>query len=62
MLKFLKVHYQVSTIFKKNEILKQADFASEWQKSRFQGLEIFLWDAAIESPLLKTLIHAGVAT
>ena len=24
----------------KNEILKQADFASEWQKSRFWGLEI----------------------
>ena len=25
----------------KNEILKQADFASEWQKSCFRGLEIF---------------------
>ena len=24
----------------KNEILKQADFASEWRKSRFRGLEI----------------------
>ena len=25
---------------KKNEILKHADFASEWRKSRFRGLEI----------------------
>ena len=25
----------------KNEILKQADFASNWRKSRFRGLEIY---------------------
>ena len=33
--KFLKVHSQVTTIFK-NEILKQADSASDWRKSRFK--------------------------
>lgn len=46
----------------KNEILKQADFASEWQKLCFRELEIFkifrgmmlLDPPFIEAPLLKT--------
>ena len=37
-LKFLKVYHQVTTI-SKNEILKHADFASEWRKSRLRGLQ-----------------------
>ena len=63
-LKFLKVHIRVTTIFN-NDILKHADFASEWRKSRFRGLEIrdfkiFRGDA-IETPLLKTWIRASLA-
>ena len=39
--KLFKAHNQVTAIFfLKNEILKHANFASEWRESRFRGLEI----------------------
>ena len=48
----------------KNEILKHAEFASEWRKSRFRGLKTRLLGRRlrrtpfIELPLLKTWIRA----
>ena len=58
----------------KNEMLKHADFASEWRKSRFRGLKISQFSGGMprtpyrgppsapplfESPMLKTWIRAS---
>ena len=42
----------------KNEMLKHADFVSEWRKSRFRGLDISLASPLFEPPMLKTWIRA----
>ena len=34
----------------KNEVLKHADFASEWRKSRFRGLEILKFSGGRKPP------------
>ena len=60
----------------KNEMLKHADFASEWRKSRFRGLEISKFSGGgcpqtpyrgaafgpplFEPPMLKTWIHVSL--